>query len=334
MFLNRLTRFLILTNIIPVKIHSRTSFEFRICSWRTLLNLFFCFGTSFILFGFVRPDDFKEQMEVLSFILFALINFLIYPSLPTLMGYSLSQMDCTLFESQITASKTLLMSFLSFLCFALACVLQAFEWHYFETPNILQFVFDLVCLTYPCLYLIITSLCLASWIAAMSHAICRESTFLKTNVCRIKQCCNLYENFNKSFGSLLLVLFSTSSFLTIVNIFFVISTLVSGVISEQIPMCVGLTLSAFGHLIFMLSVVLGLDKVHNKMLALADGLDTMEETLKEEADIAKVKILKRKILNLKPISGLGFFNIDKNSFVGMLSFAATYIVILVQFRTS
>ena len=80
-------------------------------------------------------------------------------------------------------------------------------------------------------------------------------------------------------------------------------------------MCVGLTLSAFGHLIFMLSVVLGLDKVHNKMLALADGLDTMEETLKAEADIVKVKILKRKILNLKPISGLGFFNIDKNSFV-------------------
>ena len=138
MFLNRLTRFLILMNIIPVKIHSRTSFEFRICSWRTLLNLFFCFGTSFTLFGFARPEDFKELMEVFSFLLFALINFLIYPSLPTLIGYSLSQMECTLFESQIAASKTFLMSSLSFLCFALACFLQAFDWNYFETSNILQ----------------------------------------------------------------------------------------------------------------------------------------------------------------------------------------------------
>ena len=95
-----------------------------------------------------------------------------------------------------------------------------------------------------------------------------------------------------------------------------------------------MTLAAFGHLIFMLSVVLGLVKAHTNMLALADVLDTLEETFKEKAEIVKVKNLHRQILNNKPFSGLGFFNIDKNSFVGMLSFAATYIVILVQFRTA
>ena len=95
-----------------------------------------------------------------------------------------------------------------------------------------------------------------------------------------------------------------------------------------------MTFSAVGHLFFMLSNVLGLDEVNNNTHVLGDVLDTIEEALEDKAAKVKVKHLRRKLLNTKPMSGLGFFNVDKTSFVGMISFAATYIVILAQFRTS
>ena len=168
----------------------------------------------------------------------------------------------------------------------------------------------------------------------MNHAINKESNNVTPNTQGIKESWNLYDQFSKSFGGILLVLFSTSSFLTIVNTFFVFSAFFTGVQAGQIFTCIGLGLSAVGHLICMLSIVLGLDKAQNNLLALSDVLDILEETLEKKAEKVKVKNLRRKIMNSKPISGLGFFNIDKNSFVAMLSFAATYIVILVQFRTS
>ena len=334
MFLNRLTRFLILVNIIPVKIKNKISFEFNFCSWRTLLNLFFCFGTSFFLVGYNFEFELNDQMEVYSLVVFALINFLIYPTMPSLIGYSLSKMECVLFESPKNSSTMYLLSLFSLLCFVLASVLQAFDWKFFEVSKIIPFIMELFWHASPFIYLNISSFCLLSWIAALNGVICRESNSLTPNVCKINKCCNIYENFNKSFGTLLFVLFSTSSFLTIVNIFFVISALVQGVLSDQMLACVGMSLSAVGHLIFMLSIVLGCDEVHNNLLTLVDVLDTLEETLEEKAVKVKAKNLGRKILNTKPMSGLGFFNIDKNSFVGMLSFAATYIVILAQFRTS
>ena len=223
------------------------------------------------------------------------------------------------------------MSGFAFLCFAFASVLRAFNRNYSERYNIAQFGFEVIWHSSPCVYLSISSFCLTSWIAALNHVICRESNCVTPNTKRIKESLNLYENFSKSFTALFFVLFSTSSFLTIINIFFVISAFVHGVLTDQMLYCIGMSLSAVGHLIFMLSIVLGLDEVHNNLLSLVDVLDILEETLREEAEKVKVKNLRRKILNTKPMNGLGFFNIDKNSFVGMLSFAATYIVILLQF---
>ena len=94
----------------------------------------------------------------------------------------------------------------------------------------------------------------------------------------------------------------------------------------------GLILNAAGHLTYMFAIILGSDDLHNNLLALADALDEYEEKTMVKMEKVRVKNLKRKILNTGPLTGLGFFNINKESFVGLLSFAATYIVILVQFK--
>ena len=206
--------------------------------------------------------------------------------------------------------------------------------NYFEMLKIIPFLLEFFWHSSPFIYLNISSFCLRSWIASLNGIICKELNSPSPNACKINKILDLYENFKYGFGSLLFVLFSTSTFLTILNIFFVISALVYELRTEQIPVCLGMTFSAVGHLMIMLSIVLGLEEVHNNMLAFVDVLDKLEETLEDKAAKVKVKNMRRKFLNTKPMSGVGFFNIDKKSFVGMISFAATYIVILAQFRTS
>ena len=114
--------------------------------------------------------------------------------------------------------------------------------------------------------------------------------------------------------------------------YYVISQLSNELKVEQVPMNLGLILVASGHLTYMLAIVLGLDALHRNLLSLADVLDTLEENLSDEGEKIRVRNLRRRILGTGQITGLGFFNIDKQSFVGMMSFAATYIVILVQFK--
>ena len=164
MFLNRLTRFLILVNIIPVQIRNKVNFEFSICSWRTLLNLFFCFGTSLCIFGFSLTQIFFfiDEIEFLSFSVFALIEFIIYPSVPTIIGHSLSQVEYPLQEIRNKTSKKYFMSGFSFLCFSLASVLRAFNINYLETYNLAKFGFEVMWHSSPCVYLSISSFCLTS----------------------------------------------------------------------------------------------------------------------------------------------------------------------------
>ena len=148
----------------------------------------------------------------------------------------------------------------------------------------------------------------------------------------ISRCLELYTKFNKSFGLLFLMLFSSSTFVTILNIFFAVSSFLNDFRNEQLIMCILLFMTAFGHLVYMFAIILALDEAQRNMNGLSDVLDTLEEDSKEEKEKLRVKNLRTKILHTGPMTGMGFFNIDKNSFVGMLSFAATYIVILVQFR--
>ena len=78
----------------------------------------------------------------------------------------------------------------------------------------------------------------------MNEFIIKEYNSPIANSFTVNKCLNIYENFNKSFGFLLLVMFSCSSFLIIVHVFFVISDVLYGVTNEKIPETVGLSLYA------------------------------------------------------------------------------------------
>ena len=69
----------------------------------------------------------------------------------------------------------------------------------------------------------------------------------------------------------------------------------------------------------MLAFILALDDAQGNLNGLSDVLDTLEEDIKEEKEILRVKNLRTKVLHTGQMTGMVFFNIDKNSFVGMLS---------------
>ena len=111
-----------------------TGFEFSIFSWRALLNSFTCFGTSFILLGFglSMSMDGMNDLEIVSYILFGVINYLIYPTLPSLIGYSLSKSEHIWYNC---ITKCSFMPCISLFCFVVGYSLMAFDLDYFKTSN-------------------------------------------------------------------------------------------------------------------------------------------------------------------------------------------------------
>ena len=81
-----------------------------------------------------------------------------------------------------------------------------------------------------------------------------------------------------------------------------------------------------------LTIILHLDDLHSNLLDLLLPLDALEEKILNENKRVEIRNVKRRIQSCGPITGLGFFDINKSAFLGFLSFAATYIVILLQFR--
>ena len=47
-----------------------------------------------------------------------------------------------------------------------------------------------------------------------------------------------------------------------------------------------------------------------------------------------IRLLLRDVDNLEPVSGYGFFGVDRTTVTSMVSTAITYFVILIQFKTS
>ena len=116
------------------------------------------------------------------------------------------------------------------------------------------------------------------------------------------------ETFTRDLDSFFVMLFSSSSFLIIVKMFFVISSLVADVQMVTIITCIGLILEVFGHLLHMFATVLSADDAHNNLIQLSELLYTLEEDSEQKEEKLKVQNLRGKILNTGPIAGLGFFS--------------------------
>ena len=95
-----------------------------------------------------------------------------------------------------------------------------------------------------------------------------------------------------------------------------------------------LVLEFVGLTLDLLSTTLALDDLHSELLSLSFNIDNHEEDAPDDKTRVKMRNLRSNTQGTGPITGSGYFEINKSSFLSFLSFAATYIVILLQFRST
>ena len=74
------------------------------------------------------------------------------------------------------------------------------------------------------------------------------------------------------------------------------------------------------------------DNINRSKNILREAVEDLDA--RGETDPEVVRLLLRDVDNLEPVSGYGLFGIDRTTITSMVSTALTYLVILIQFKTS
>jgi len=74
------------------------------------------------------------------------------------------------------------------------------------------------------------------------------------------------------------------------------------------------------------------DNINRSKNILREAVEDLDA--RGETDPEVVRLLLREVDNLEPVSGYGLFGIDRITITSMVSTALTYLVILIQFKTS
>ena len=82
------------------------------------------------------------------------------------------------------------------------------------------------------------------------------------------------------------------------------------------------------------SLTMSLDEGFRKVKSLKVQLKELLVYEREKGSRQKIKNLIDEVAELDPLSGNGFFEINKATLTGMISVSITYIIILVQFKIS
>ena len=113
----KIVKILILCKFIPVQVESctqeslETTVSFKWISWRTLTSIIFCYGsalTLYVLNEFVLSSDYKFErtsMDQFAWSSFALVFNLIFPSMPTIIGYSMTKVSTITMNSNLKWPK-------------------------------------------------------------------------------------------------------------------------------------------------------------------------------------------------------------------------------------
>ena len=100
-----------------------------------------------------------------------------------------------------------------------------------------------------------------------------------------------------------------------------------------------LTMSILGYLMFVYVYLLTIreftfkvDDLNRSRKILREAVEDLDATGKGDPEV--IRLLLRDVDNLEPISGFGLFGIDRTTMTSMVSTALTYLVILIQFKSS
>ena len=100
-----------------------------------------------------------------------------------------------------------------------------------------------------------------------------------------------------------------------------------------------LTMSILGYLMFVYVYLLTIreftfkvDDLNRSRKILREAVEDLDARGKSDPEV--IRLLLRDVDNLEPISGFGLFGIDRTTITSMVSTALTYLVILIQFKSS
>jgi len=156
---------------------------------------------------------------------------------------------------------------------------------------------------------------------------------------RAKGCLNLYNNLDQGMGSFFFLFVSMNQVAWIFYIFITISSLLGDNLdASSLSFSFSYCLGTLGLVLSVVSITLALDRCYQGLGMMASELRMKLTNMKEEEGSSRQKeeanIVLQELERRGPLSGLGFFTIERSTITGMLSTAVTYIIILVQFRMS
>ena len=176
----------------------------------------------------------------------------------------------------------------------------------------------------PFSYLTILSLLIASIVAFINKEISlvHNTTFPK--LLQVRKCLNNFNLIKEGFSETFFLILGASQLLGTFCIFTAIARFFhwTGIFVFLYYLFIFL-----GLMIHTLGLVNSYDNMHK--IKVLDRMYIENENLREEKHL---KVLKGEILQIGPITAMGFFSIDRSILTAMGSFTATYIVILLQFR--
>ena len=120
---------------------------------------------------------YEDAVEVFSFLVWDITTYILYSSLPLIVGYSVARVPDILFLNWQSSSKTCWMSLLSLTCFLLASVFWTYSAkNKFEDENntvlkVLQIIIIFMLFVLPYLCLSISSFLLVSWVGVLNSYI-------------------------------------------------------------------------------------------------------------------------------------------------------------------
>ena len=196
----------------------------------------------------------------------------------------------------------------------------------FIIPLLIVFWFS-ICWSLP-------TLIVSSWIGKFIE-LCRGITRFN-DISDVENCIKIYFTIGKGFGMYFLYVFGVSQIFAIFTFFMGITTMIGPIesFSLDISLAFGFFCFFFGLICSIIDFACILDDGYQAMTELVRPLQDRLLMIEEKFERQQIENLIRDIQRVGPLSGKGFFQITRGTLTGMLSVSVTYVIILIQFRTT
>ena len=116
----------------------------------------------------------EDSVAYVTFIFFSLIKYVLYPTLPTMLGYTISKMPYFMEDSRSKSSGfSWIPSFLFIMFFTVSSVFQVFDGH-FKNASTLMVTLIFLSYLFPNMFLCLAAFIIISWIAKLNNQFLKD----------------------------------------------------------------------------------------------------------------------------------------------------------------